>query len=37
MVEYILKEYEETDIFLSKLDYSFVIGFEDFLRSTIRL
>lgn len=35
MLEYILKEYEETDIFLSKLDYSFVIGFEDFLRSYI--
>jgi len=35
MVEYILKEYEETDIFLSKLDYSFVIGFEDFLRSYV--
>jgi site-specific recombinase XerD len=35
MLEYILKEYEETDIFLSKLDYSFVVGFEDFLRSNI--
>ncbi|MBU3026073.1 site-specific integrase [Zobellia galactanivorans] len=35
MLEYILKEYEETDIFLFELDYSFVIGFEDFLRSHI--
>lgn len=35
MLEYILKEYEETDIFLSKLDYSFIIGFEDFLRSYV--
>lgn len=35
MLEYISKEYEETDIFLSKLDYSFVIGFEDFLRSFV--
>lgn len=35
MLEYILKEYEETDIFLSKLDYGFVIGFEDFLRAYV--
>jgi site-specific recombinase XerD len=35
MLEYILKEYEETDIFLSELDYGFVIGFEDFLRSYV--
>ncbi|WP_289038572.1 site-specific integrase [uncultured Zobellia sp.] len=35
MLEYILKEYEETDIFISELDYSFVIGFEDFLRSYV--
>lgn len=35
MVEYILKEYKVTDIFLSELDYSFVISFEDFLRSYV--
>ncbi|WP_142784147.1 site-specific integrase [Changchengzhania lutea] len=35
MVEYILKEYKVTDILLSELDYSFVISFEDFLRSYI--
>lgn len=35
MMEYILKEYKITDILLSELDYSFVIGFEDFLRSYI--
>lgn len=35
MVEYILKEYKVIDILLSELDYSFVIGFEDFLRSYI--
>jgi integrase len=35
MLEYILKEYGETDIFLSKLDYGFVIGFEDFLRAYV--
>ncbi|WP_418603605.1 site-specific integrase [Hwangdonia sp.] len=33
MVEYILKEYKVTDILLCELDYSFIIGFEDFLRS----
>ena len=33
MVEYILKEYKITDILLSELDYSFIISFENFLRS----
>lgn len=33
MVEYILKEYKVTDILLSELDYSFIISFENFLRS----
>lgn len=35
MTEYISKEYRSTDILLSKLDYGFVVGFEDFLRSYI--
>ena len=35
MVEYILKEYKITDILLSELDYSFIISFENFLRSYI--
>lgn len=35
MLEYILKEYKEADIYISELDYSFVIGFEDFLRSYV--
>lgn len=35
MLEYILKEYGEADIFISSLDYSFIIGFEDFLRSYV--
>jgi site-specific recombinase XerD len=33
MMEYILKEFSTNDILLPNLDYSFVIGFEDFLRS----
>lgn len=33
MIEFILKEYKLTDIPLSNLEYSFIIGFEDFLRS----
>ena len=33
MLEYILKEYKITDILLSELDYSFIISFENFLRS----
>lgn len=33
MLEYILKEYRITDILLSELDYSFIISFENFLRS----
>lgn len=35
MAEFILKEYKLTDIPLSNLEYSFIIGFEDFLRSYI--
>tara|TARA_R110002073_G_scaffold159477_1_gene314781 strand:+ start:12517 stop:13737 length:1221 start_codon:yes stop_codon:yes gene_type:complete len=35
MLEFILKEYKLADIPLSNLEYSFVIGFEDFLRSYI--
>lgn len=35
MLEFILKEYKLTDIPLSNLEYSFIIGFEDFLRSYI--
>lgn len=35
MMEFILKEYKLTDIPLSNLEYSFIIGFEDFLRSYI--
>lgn len=35
MLEYILKEYKVMDILLCKLDYGFVIGFENFLRSYI--
>lgn len=35
MVEFILKEYKVTDMLLCELDYSFAIGFEDFLRSYI--
>lgn len=30
--EYILKEFNKSDIFLQDLDYAFVIGFESFLR-----
>lgn len=32
MLEFISKEYKMPDIPLSNLDYSFVIGFEDFFR-----
>jgi site-specific recombinase XerD len=35
MIEFILREYKLTDIPLSNLEYSFIIGFEDFLRSYI--
>ncbi len=35
MLEFIFKEYKLTDISLSNLDYSFLVGFEDFLRSYI--
>lgn len=35
MMEYILKEYKLTDIPLFNLEYSFIIGFEDFLRSYV--
>lgn len=35
MLEFILKEYKLTDFPLSNLEYSFIIGFEDFLRSYI--
>lgn len=35
MIEFIMKEYKLTDIPLSNLEYSFIIGFEDFLRSYI--
>lgn len=33
MIEFIMKEYKLNDIPLSDLEYSFIIGFEDFLRS----
>ena len=33
IMKYIRKEYKADDYFLKKLDYSFVIGFESFLRS----
>lgn len=35
MMEYILKEYKLTDIPLSNLEYGFIVGFEDFLRSYV--
>lgn len=35
MLEFILKEYKLTDIPLSNLEYSFIIDFEDFLRSYV--
>lgn len=35
MMEYILKEYKLTDIPLFNLEYSFIVGFEDFLRSYV--
>jgi len=35
MMEYILKEFGLRDILLTNLDYSFVIGFENFLRAYI--
>jgi site-specific recombinase XerD len=35
MMEFILNEYKLNDIPLSNLEYSFIIGFEDFLRSYI--
>jgi len=35
MMEFILKEYKLTDIPLSNLEYSFIIGLEDFLRSYV--
>lgn len=35
MAEFILKEYKLNDIPLSDLEYSFIIGFEDFLRSYV--
>lgn len=35
MMEFILKEYKLTDIPLCNLEYSFIIGFESFLRSYI--
>lgn len=35
MIEFILKEYKQTDIPLSNLEYSFIIGFEGFLRSYV--
>ncbi len=34
-MEYILKEYKLTDIPLFNLEYSFIVGFEDFLRSYV--
>lgn len=33
MLSYIAKEYKSPDIYLKDLNYGFVIGFEDFLRS----
>jgi len=33
MLSYIAKEYKNPDIYLKDLNYSFIIGFEDFLRS----
>lgn len=35
MMEFILKEYKLVDIPLSNIEYSFIIGFEDFLRSYV--
>ena len=35
MMEYILKEYKLTDIPLFNLEYGFIVGFEDFLRSYV--
>ena len=35
MMEYILKEYKMTDIPLFNLEYGFIVGFEDFLRSYV--
>jgi site-specific recombinase XerD len=35
MMEYILKEYKLTDIPLFNLEYGFIVGFENFLRSYI--
>lgn len=35
MMEYILKEYKLADIPLFNLEYSFIVGFEDFLRSYV--
>ncbi|WP_179367658.1 site-specific integrase [Winogradskyella forsetii] len=35
MTEFILDEFNESDIALAKLDYSFIIGFENFLRSYV--
>ncbi|QLG44748.1 site-specific integrase [Costertonia aggregata] len=35
MMEYILKEYKLNDIPLFNLEYSFIVGFEDFLRSYV--
>ncbi|MCC8358362.1 site-specific integrase [Salinimicrobium sediminilitoris] len=33
IMEFIQKEYQSSDVFLKDLDYSFIIGFESFLRS----
>lgn len=35
MMEYILKEYKLADIPLFNLEYGFIVGFEDFLRSYV--
>lgn len=35
MLSYILKEYRKPDILLVELDYSFIIGFENYLRCLI--
>ena len=35
MMEYILKEFKLTDIPLFNLEYGFIVGFEDFLRSYV--
>ncbi|MHA7056441.1 site-specific integrase [Aquimarina sp. M1] len=35
MLAYILKEYKKSDILLIEMDYSFVVGFENYLRSFV--